>query len=190
MLAALTDHLTHSCLGSEVFSGEKRSNMLEKKLSTCLPMFLIPVKNYSPYLFPLSKFLFFGRASFFYFLPKICSSPYHLESSVWVPDFSLCPKLTHISDAPCVHVCLLWFTGNLRVCTYCCRVVLSCMQQSGFSGELKLSREDLRTLPQMDSVDMDSGSYQEFGWWTPVLMRRRSLIREDGLLQGRWEDSV
>ncbi|XP_046543785.1 LOW QUALITY PROTEIN: 1-phosphatidylinositol 3-phosphate 5-kinase-like [Haliotis rubra] len=60
------------------------------------------------------------------------------------------------------------------VCIYCCKVVLRYAQQSDQGGDVKVSREDLRSL----SIDFESGSFQDLGIWSPNL-RRISSIRED-----------
>ncbi|XP_064646018.1 1-phosphatidylinositol 3-phosphate 5-kinase-like isoform X3 [Lineus longissimus] len=60
------------------------------------------------------------------------------------------------------------YTGDLRVCTYCCKVVLNYAQQTDSSGDLRALREDLKSLANIES---EGGAYQEFGRWTPSRKR-------------------
>ncbi|XP_048238602.1 1-phosphatidylinositol 3-phosphate 5-kinase-like isoform X1 [Haliotis rufescens] len=69
---------------------------------------------------------------------------------------------------------IIGYKGGIRVCIYCCKVVLRYAQQSDQAGDVKVSREDLRSL----SIDFESGSFQDLGIWSPNL-RRIASIRED-----------
>ena len=66
--------------------------------------------------------------------------------------------------------------GGIRVCDYCCKVVLRYAQQSVSTGEVKVFRDEIRNMSS-NQLDIDSGSF-EFSMWSP-LAKRRSLTKED-----------
>ncbi|XP_074643443.1 1-phosphatidylinositol 3-phosphate 5-kinase-like isoform X3 [Tubulanus polymorphus] len=71
------------------------------------------------------------------------------------------------------------YTGELRVCTYCCKVVLSYTQQTDAAGDLQALREDMKFLT---NIDCDTTPiYQEFGKWTP----RKFRHSDEGQFQSR-----
>ncbi|XP_041374474.1 1-phosphatidylinositol 3-phosphate 5-kinase-like isoform X2 [Gigantopelta aegis] len=70
---------------------------------------------------------------------------------------------------------IIGYKGGIRVCQYCCKVVLRYAQQSESSGDMKMIREDLKRLSPIDSEVMLS---QEFGLWMPT---RAPSVHEDQL---------
>ncbi|KAK7498566.1 hypothetical protein BaRGS_00010226 [Batillaria attramentaria] len=75
---------------------------------------------------------------------------------------------------------IIGYKGGIRVCDYCCKVVLRYAQQSVSTGEVKVFRDDIRTMSALQ-LDSESGSF-DFGLWSP-LAKRRSLSKEDLTLQ-------
>jgi hypothetical protein len=79
----------------------------------------------------------------------------------------------------------IFLSGDLRVCTYCCKVVLNYAQQTDSSGDLRALREDLKCLA---NIENEAGVYQEFGRWTPS--RKRTGADEEILGPTRFVPSL
>ncbi|KAL8580116.1 hypothetical protein ACOMHN_061230 [Nucella lapillus] len=71
---------------------------------------------------------------------------------------------------------IIGYKGGIRVCDYCCKVVLRYAQQSVSTGEVKVLREEIRNMSS-SQLDIESGSF-EFGMWSPVA-KRRPVAKED-----------
>ncbi|XP_070187506.1 1-phosphatidylinositol 3-phosphate 5-kinase-like isoform X2 [Littorina saxatilis] len=74
---------------------------------------------------------------------------------------------------------IIGYKGGIRVCDYCCKVVLRYAQQSVSTGEVKVFRDEIRNMSS-GQLDIESGSF-EFGMWSPIA-KRRSLTKEDLIL--------
>lgn len=75
---------------------------------------------------------------------------------------------------------IIGFKGGIRVCEYCCKVVLRYAQQSVSTGEVKVFKEEIArnmSSSQLDSIETGSGSF-EFGLWSPV-SKRRPMVKEE-----------
>lgn len=67
------------------------------------------------------------------------------------------------------------FVGNLRVCTYCCKVVLSYLQDNELSMDLKALQEDLLSKFGDSSEDISSDVSTSSRSRTPTELSRRKI---------------
>lgn len=110
-----------------------------------------------------------------------------------------CTGCSPILSANTSLLCLLFDAGDLRVCTYCCKVVLSYLQSSeigsDLANELKLLQENLKhkygvqpiaTSPYPDSLSPSMSATDNLDAGGGTLKRKVSVgYQEENFFSGR-----